>query len=38
VVVKAGYSAAFLTLGAVAAVGFFVFLLAFPAQKPVIDP
>ena len=44
VVVKAGYSAAFLTLGAVAAVGFVVFWLAFPAtkglaeQKPVINP
>lgn len=33
VVVKAGYSAAFLTLGAVAAVGFVIFLLAFP-EKP----
>src|SRR4051812_7237970 len=30
VVVKAGYSAAFLTLGAIAAIGFIVFLLAFP--------
>ena len=30
VVVNAGYSAAFLTLGAIAAVGFIVFLLAFP--------
>jgi MFS family permease len=33
VVVKAGYSAAFLTLGAIAAVGFVVFWLAFPNQK-----
>jgi MFS family permease len=32
VVVKAGYSAAFLTLGAVAAVGFVIFLLAFPGK------
>jgi hypothetical protein len=32
VVVKAGYSAAFLTLGAVAAVGFIVFWLAFPGR------
>ncbi len=32
VVVKAGYSAAFLALGAVAAVGFIVFGLAFPAS------
>src|ERR1700742_4840510 len=32
VVVKAGYSAAFLALGAVAAVGFLVFGLAFPAS------
>jgi MFS family permease len=32
VVVKAGYSAAFLTLGAIAAVGFIVFLLAFPGS------
>ncbi len=30
VVVKAGYSAAFLTLGAIAAIGFIVFLVAFP--------
>ena len=30
VVVKAGYSAAFLTLGGIAAIGFIVFLLAFP--------
>ena len=30
VVVHAGYSAAFLTLGAIAAIGFIVFLLAFP--------
>jgi MFS family permease len=30
VVVTAGYSAAFLTLGAIAAIGFIVFLLAFP--------
>jgi MFS family permease len=33
VVVKAGYSAAFLVLGAVAAVGFVVFWLAFPGQR-----
>jgi len=32
VAVKAGYSAAFLTLGAVAAVGFVIFLLAFPGK------
>jgi MFS family permease len=32
VVVKAGYSAAFLTLGAVAAMGFIVFLVAFPGS------
>ena len=32
VVVKAGYSAAFLVLGAVAAVGFVVFWLAFPGR------
>ena len=30
VVVKAGYSAAFLTLGGIAAIGFIVFLVAFP--------
>ena len=30
VVVKAGYGAAFLTLGAIAAIGFIVFLVAFP--------
>jgi MFS family permease len=30
VVVRAGYSAAFLTLGAIAAIGFIVFLVAFP--------
>jgi len=29
VVVTAGYNAAFLTLGAIAAIGFIVFLLAF---------
>jgi MFS family permease len=43
VVVKAGYSAAFLTLGAIAAIGFIVFLVAFeggasapaaPRQRP----
>src|ERR1700761_6572639 len=34
VVVKAGYSAAFLALGAVAAMGFIVFGLAFPAPAP----
>jgi MFS family permease len=34
VVVKAGYSAAFLTLGAIAAIGFIVFLLAFPGAGP----
>ena len=34
VVVKAGYSAAFLTLGAIAAMGFIVFLLAFPGGTP----
>jgi MFS family permease len=43
VVVKAGYSAAFLTLGAIAAIGFIVFLVAFeggasapaaPSQRP----
>jgi MFS family permease len=34
VVVKAGYSAAFLTLGAIAAIGFIVFLLAFPGGTP----
>ena len=34
VVVKAGYSAAFLTLGAIAAIGFIVFLLAFPGGAP----
>jgi MFS family permease len=34
VVVKAGYSAAFLALGAVAAAGFIVFGLAFPAHAP----
>jgi MFS family permease len=34
VVVKAGYSAAFLALGAVAAMGFIVFGLAFPARAP----
>ncbi|MBV9457855.1 MAG: MFS transporter [Bradyrhizobium sp.] len=34
VVVKAGYSAAFLTLGALAAVGFVIFLLAFPGRRP----
>jgi MFS family permease len=33
VVVKAGYSAAFLVLGAVAAVGFIVFWLAFPGRS-----
>ena len=33
VVVKAGYSAAFLALGAVAAMGFIVFGLAFPATR-----
>jgi len=32
VVVKAGYSAAFLTLGAIAAIGFIVFLLGFPGK------
>ena len=32
VVVKAGYSAAFLTLGTVAAIGFVIFLLAFPGR------
>jgi MFS family permease len=32
VVVKAGYSAAFLTLGAIAAIGFVVFLVAFPGS------
>ena len=34
VVVKAGYSAAFLALGAIAAIGFLVFGLAFPARAP----
>ena len=34
VVVKAGYSAAFLALGAIAAVGLIVFGLAFPARVP----
>ncbi len=40
VVVKAGYSAAFLALGAVAAMGFIVFGLAFPAsaQPPRRSP
>jgi len=32
VAVKAGYSAAFLTLGAIAAIGFIVFLLGFPGK------
>jgi MFS family permease len=32
VVVNVGYSAAFLTLGAIAAIGFIVFLLAFPGK------
>jgi MFS family permease len=32
VVVQAGYSAAFLTLGAIAAIGFIVFLVAFPGR------
>jgi MFS family permease len=34
VVVKAGYSAAFLTLGGIAAMGFLVFGLAFPSRVP----
>jgi len=34
VVVKAGYSAAFVTLGAIAAIGFIVFLVAFPGGAP----
>jgi MFS family permease len=34
IVVKAGYGAAFLALGAVAAAGFLVFGLAFPARAP----
>jgi MFS family permease len=41
VVVKAGYSAAFLTLGAIAAIGFIVFLLAFPGtggDAPAASP
>jgi hypothetical protein len=33
-VVKVGYSAAFLALGAVAAIGFLVFGLAFPTLVP----
>jgi MFS family permease len=41
VVVKAGYSAAFLTLGAIAAIGFIMFLLAFPGtagDAPAASP
>ena len=34
IVVKAGYSAAFLVLGGIAAIGFLVFGLAFPASVP----
>ena len=34
IVVKPGYSAAFLALGAVAAIGFLVFGFAFPARDP----
>jgi MFS family permease len=40
VVVNAGYSAAFLTLGAIAAIGFIVFLVAFPggASASAVSP